>query len=442
MSIFTDPVAQVIIKDPDGSDEWKWTSPDYPYLTGVTINYEFNRVSIFSFSVDIPYDVGVKLMQLPSPFKEGNLVRARIGYAGENKWTPWVNGFMKEGGAGISIDANGVTGSVNVQGTSESYTYEIDEGKLKEAGWDYEKIMGVCAEGMGLALEMSPGATEDVVSYLTIGDGLEESIVGGPGSFPSHLLSKSYFDIVKSVCSEMNWTFLIAANADEDKDRILRIGTRGEFSAGNIKPAPYNTYMIRGVIDEEKRTYPCFAWSPEGSNVAQWLASNPDPAAHGVEITYIEDESGETKTIVVNPEDQPIPTVGSVAKDKPTEVVVDDNKDDESRTDGSPPAHASIPVQPNGEERAKKTSESRQAQGSAAQRGVITALGLHDESPGNLCVLRGAGLIYDGPYSIRKLTHSYAPGSWEMSLTCQREGRLAKTGDQTESPEGQVEVPA
>ena len=73
-----------------------------------------------------------------------------------------------------------------------------------------------------------------------------------------------------------------------------------------------------------------------------------------------------------------------------------------------------------------------------AQRGTITALGIPEERPGNLCKLRGVGKIYDDFYEIDKLSHVYAPGSWEMTLVVHREGAVLKTGEQSETAEGQM----
>jgi hypothetical protein len=371
-------------------------------------------------------------------------VRARIGYAGTTRWTPWVQGFLKEGGAGLAIDANGVTGTINVLGAAESYNYEIDKEKLKAAGWDASKILEVCADGMGMKLNITLNATVEISDYLLIGEGLTKTIIQGPGSFPSHFLGLKYFDIVKRICSEMNLSFLVSTGVEgsDDAGRMLHIGTKGEFARGQVIPSKVNTYMIRGIINEEKNQYPCIDWTPEGSQFAAWLASQPDPAAHNFEVSYIPDDTGEMKHIVYTPQQQDIPTVGPIADGEPEDVEVDGIKEDESRPEGSSVAHASIPVQPKGDKKAEKQAASRQQQGNAAQRGVITTLGLHDERTGNLCVLKGAGAIYDGPYTIDKLTHIYAPGSWDMTLTCHREGRVLKTGEQKETQAGELEAPA
>jgi len=439
MTLFTDPVAQVIVTDPTDNTVWRWAAPELPFLTGLSINYERGRVAMFTYSIDMTYEAGIKFMQLPSPFKQGNLVRARIGYA-SGGWTPWVSGFMKEGGAGISVDANGVSGSITVTGMAESYTYDIDKKKLKEAGWDYTKLLEVCAGGMGMDIFITTEAAGSLADYLIIGEGLTKSTLS-TDSFPSHILSKSYYDIVSHVCKEMNLVFMVSTDVNSESGRVLKIGTKGEFAKGDMGliEAEPKTYVIRGGIDEEANIYPCLSWSPEGDGVATWLSSKPDAAAHGCSTSYILTDSGEMETVVVNPKNQTAPTVGSVASNLPVETVVEGVSDDEERDETSPVSHASIAVQDGGSAKAQKTAESRQGQGNAAQKGVITSLGLPDEECGNKCYLGGAGFVYDGPYAIDKLTHSYGPGSWEMSLVVHRDGRKAKTGDEEIGAGGQLE---
>jgi len=439
MAIFTDPVAQAIITDPDSGDEWKWTAPDYPFLTGVTINYQRFKVGVFTLSFDIPYEYGIPMMGLPSPFKQGNLVKARIGYAGANAWTPWVAGFLKAGGDGLSIDSNGITGQISVQGVAESYGYTVNKDLLREAGWDPIKILELCARGMGLTPVISTGASADMNSYKLIGDRRGKAIRKQTFDFSSSLLSMSYWEVLKKICRDYNLTYWIGPDVGStDPGRNLFVYNEAEASKGTDQDTAIRTYMIRGVIDEANLTYPCFAWSAEGSNVAAWLASQPDPAAHGVSGAYTDKATGEVVEEAVPPEEQPTAIWGVLADTSPTDAEVDGVKDDEAKSDGTQGTYTSAPVAPGAEDRFKKQLQNRQKQGNAAQQGTITSLGIIDERPGNICRLKGAGLIYDDTYQIDRMTHTYGPGSWEMTLVVKRFGRVLKVGEQKETSEGQA----
>ena len=75
--MFTDPIAQVLIKNPKNGKEWKLFAPDYPFLTGLTLNYELQRSAAVTVDIDAPYEEGLKrLVTPPSPFA-GACARSR-----------------------------------------------------------------------------------------------------------------------------------------------------------------------------------------------------------------------------------------------------------------------------------------------------------------------------------------------------------------------------
>ncbi len=444
MALFTDPVAQVVITDPKTKQEWRMTYPESPYLTGGTINYDRAKMTGFTFSIDIPYEKGLEMLKSPSRFQHNNLVKMRFGYPtqGMSGWTPWAGGFIKSDGMNVTVDANGVAGSVTVQGVAESYGYDVDEGKLKAAGWDHLKILELCAEGMGMLLNVSLDTTIALTDYTTMGEGLTKSLLGK--SFPSHYLRMSYVEIVKRICKEQDLTFLIAPSGNDELGRTLHVGSEADFIKGELgntggASGRSNTYVVRGIVDEKNNQYPALMWAPEGGNMGLWLASAPDPAAHGAQVAGINTETGGLVVEIVKPKELDTPVFGVIAGGDPKDNVAEGIKDDESRSDGSAVTQSSVPIDKGGEARVKKQAQVRQKEGNPTQKGVITALGLPFERPGHLCFLRGAGQIFDGPYMIEAMTQTYAPGSWDISLTVRRDGVVAKSGDQEESAGGQME---
>jgi hypothetical protein len=438
MTLFTDPVAQVIITDVERGVEWKWDAPNNPFLTGVTLNYNRKHISAFTCSFDIPYEKAMDMLKVPGPFKVRNKVVARIGWA-SGLWTPWAGGALDTGGDGLSVDSNGLSGQITVRGVAESYGYTVSKDTLTDVGWDAVKILENCADGMGLKPVISPGAGRELNNYKLIGGTRGKAIRKEMYTFTSSLLNLSYWEVVKKICSEHNLMFWIAPEVGAtDLSRNLFISTRSEASKGTDQDVNWRTYMIRGTIDEANSIYPCFAWSPEGSGSVAWMAHGPDPAAHGAKAVGISSDTGEDEEVEVLPAQQPMAIFGQVADKEPVDEEVDGLKVDEKKKDDEPGLYTSVAVDEGSKDRMKKQIENRQAQGNAAQKGNITTIGMPDERAGNLCELRGAGAIYDGTYEIDLLSHVYAPGSWETTLTVHRHGRLDVSGDQQETADGQM----
>lgn len=454
MTIYTDPVAQVIFTQKNGDKEWKWTAPDNPFVTGVTLNWEFGKVGTFTIAIDIPYEYGLPMLQEPSPFIQGTLVKARIGYA-SGEWTPWAGGFLAAGGAGLAVDSNSVAGVVSVQAVSEKSDFSVSREILQTAGWAADQILAGCCKAMSAKLTLSELAAIELNSYKLMGEGRGTAIRKIKVSFASGLLNLSYMEAIRQICGEHNLTFWIGPRkGDEEFSRNLFVVTSAEASRGEgaDQDKDVNTYQLRGLIDEEARVYPCFTWEPEGAEFASWLANIPDSAGRGATEAYIDNASGELGGANAPATEQPVAISGSVTNTE-SDPLEDSDLERQIEEGGGTfskrgldkmPSTSAIPMDAGtaglavADEEAKKKAQHRQAQGSAAQRGVIRTIGIPDEQCGRQCVLKGVGKIYDDLYEIEKLSHIYAPGSWETTMTVHREGTVLKAdGDQVETPEGQ-----
>jgi hypothetical protein len=439
-SLFIDPVAQVYVRDPSGQNEWRWQAPNDPFLVGVALNFEMGRVSKLTYMVDMPYEDGIRMLTKPTPFQVGNLVRARIGYA-SGHWTPWSEGILLAGGEGIALDPNGLSGQVTVEGVATSAYYKVSREDLAKAGHNPRKIIEVCAAAMGLAVSISNRASAILQSYQVIPGNRGKAARKRIFSFSSHLLNLSNWDAIKQITNEWNLTFWMGPDPkDESKGGVLFIDTFSGAALGKTfnKEQTQRTYIMRGVLDVSRDQYPCVSWTPEGARFAEWLAEAPDPAAHGVEVAFDDADTGETKTIVVSPKDQPVPTEGVLADNEPEDTEVDGVVGD--RKTGDAGEYLATPAEPGkaGEEQVRREAEKRQIQGNAAQTGTIVSIGVPEESAGNLCDLRGCGDIYNGTYLIQKMTQSYSPGVFETSMVVLRHGRIEKAGKQEETSEGQM----
>ena len=245
--MFTDPVAQVVIVNPSSGKEWDWTAPDFPFLTGLSFMWEEQGFGVISVTIDVPYDDGIaKIMTPPTPFAVGNHIRARIGYAG-GKFTDWAIGILEAGGEGLSVDANGVSGSVNFAGVARSANYTMSK-EIKTTS-SYDKLLEVIAEYMGLQLEITPEALEALKE-------LDKVPIE-----PSAFMDMSAVELLSTVC-EMGGLHWIAGPAIlvHDNTRWLTISKPREINL-LIPPAEINTYVMRGLIDVDKKQYPLLSTS-------------------------------------------------------------------------------------------------------------------------------------------------------------------------------------
>ncbi|MFA4971277.1 MAG: hypothetical protein WC683_01605 [bacterium] len=456
--MFTDPVAQVRFKSPKSGREWIFAPPSAPFLTGVAMLYEFGRTATLQLTFDAPYDEAIAMLGSDTPFAIGMHAQARIGYASRpDWWTPWFGGFLKAGGDGLTLDANGLSGQITVQVTAEGAHYTISK-ELVVLDQSPKSMLEKCIAAMGLLPALSPGAL----------DACQIAASYDPDSFASfktmwHPLAYARltaWEAIKRICALMNLTYWIGPDVTDPSSRIntVYVATELEVSLGFIKQAatgskadpstlPRPTFRLRGVVDLSTSTFPCLSWAPEGGGAsATWLVGGDDQAGKGVLIAYIDQDTGKVVEKVALPEEQQVATAGSLPAIQQDLSLADEGGGeligDGVKQDGTPAVYASEPMPPGaaGASRAQNVADWRQTAGNPAQQGVITSLGLPWVIPGMYVNLAGAGEIYNGPYLVQKATHTWGPGSYEMSLTVMRQGAggVDPEGEKKTTPAGQV----
>lgn len=429
--MFTDPIAQVVIKNPTSGKEWNWTTPDFPFLTGVSLLWEEKRTGNISINIEAPYEEGVaRIMTPPTPFAIGNYIRARIGY-GLGGFTDWAIGVLNAGGEGISIDANGVSGSVIFAGVSRSAHYTVS--KDVKAVKSYTELLEKVALYLGLQLEIAPDAREVLVA-------MTKTPID-----PSAFMSMSSLDIIKRICEWGNLTWVAGPRPYQMGGgvRWLTI-TRPREERKIASDVDDNKYVMRGIIDVANNQYPLMSWSPEGEAFATWLAHTPNPAGSGCGSPFVDTETGKVDWIEVLPKDMTEAIVGVLPESPPDDIdIPGEGVAADKKREGEAVAEVvGQPVKPgaDGKQDAMSQIHSEVLAGSAAQRGIISTIGIPSEKCGNFCRVEGLGAVYDGPYRILKISHIWAGGSYDMSMTVQRfgvGGREKSTGKQEETVGGQ-----
>lgn len=440
--MFTDPVAQVVFVNPATGEKVIWAAPEMPFVTGVTLVYEMERKSSIQINIEAPYaDAINKILCAGTPLAIGNNVKVRIGYASQSKarpaqWTPWFGGFLNAGGDGLTLDPNGLSGTITVQAIPTIADY-IVSSETVVSNTDPQAMLEGIIQSMGLVPYISPNAV-DVLKRLTTFSVDAESFY--PAWNPQPYVGMSMLEGLKSICKMANLRYSVGPHPDPGNGSpAVCVGTEAEAMKGVLQRPipdtghgkggnPVATFVMRGAVDIETMSFPCLSWGPEGGDSATWLSAGDDPSGKGVLIAYIDTDTGEIKEVTATPETSDVPTAGVQA------AVQQDNKlanpdgtqdvGDAVKADGNPPTVMGAPMPPGegGEFRAQLSANRQQQIGNPAQQGDMTSLGLPWITPNALVRLRGCGAMYDDVYEVRKATHTWTKGGYDMTLGLFRRG--------------------
>ncbi len=433
--MFTDPVAQVIITKPAGPSgpekKWNWSAPEFPFLTSVSLNYEWERIPTITINIDAPYMDGVeKILTSPTPIGINNQIQARIGYAG-GLFTPWAVGTLTQGGDGISVDAQGVSGSVSFQPIQDESHWTVSKDFPSADDTTLADVLLFVVEQMRLNLKLL-GNAEGVLKAVKAAEWAGEK-------------AASPWQILKRVCREFGLSWFIGADPKDPSAGtrsmfVFKSSEMDEHTKGEVR----RSYIIRGVIDVSNNQYPCSGWTPEGGpGFAMWMNQKPDPAADGSTMKYVDDEDGTTRTAEADRKTLDVKAVGPLGGGKgglpPVEQVPDPQRPEDEKPNYQV---GDVKGGPDGQKDADAKMNARTQEGNPVQHGSITCpIGLPEETPGTICYLGGGGSVYNGNYFVQKLTQSYAVGSWEMTLGVFRHGIGGNTidGDQVDAKDGEVQ---
>jgi len=437
-NIYTDPIAQVIITDVSKGYSWNWGSPQFPFLTSVNFSWDLKSINAFSVGIDIPYDMALDYLDInKTPFKKNNVVKARIGYA-SGGWTEWESGYLTDGGKGLSISADGLSGALEIAWVSPQVAqYTLSKDVLQAAEWDSVKLLESIGGIIGLNVFMTAGAK------TMFRDWKHRSRVKhlNRAVFWSGLADKGVMSIVSELCQRSNVEFWMAPRGGV---KTLWFATAAEREKGYaVAPDAKETrkYVIRGILDESQLQYPCYSMSPEDDSNT-WIRRAASASASGVTATAIDTENGEDVKVEVKPEDAETPVSGSIEETAPADIRTSEGNAnqlvaDAAKTDGTLGTFVSAPFPDGGSTIFKNLVRQYSRQGDPAGKLTLETIGVPKECTGNLCEFRGAGKLFDGNYLIEGLTHAWSPGTWNMTLKVMRRGVKAKEGSMIETKGGQ-----
>lgn len=438
-SAFTDPIAQVIITDIESGEEWHWGSPDRPFLTSVQIVYVMTDTNPkLSVGVDVPYEFAIPMLDIieSTPFKQHNLVKARIGYA-SGKFLPWVAGYLPNGGKGLSMDANGLTGTLEIGiDSTKTIGYTVTKDVLAESGYDAVKLLTGLARLLGNEISVTDAASANLNAWKL----LKPNKVSYQNAvdFYGGLANKGIWDAIKEVCLKNNVKFYIQGDRG-----TLQIFTENDKFQQKLEDSVVNKYVLRGILNPENRQYPCYGFTP-AEDATNWVSKGPTASASGVDASGIDTETGEDVSKTLDPKEQEEPIDGRLNATAPQDIrysdkTVGEKVADIAKTDGKKGTYMSGPVMPGGSDIFYSQARRFQTQGNPGLDLEIQTIGHADEYVGRLCELWGCGALFNDRYFIQGITHSYEGGAWNMTLNCHRRGWKAVTGEKQETAGGQLQ---
>lgn len=400
----------------------------YPFLTGVTVTIDAQLVSALQVTIDAPFEEGIKMLSEDaggaSPFNTNNLIKVRIGYSDMNLWTPWYYGQLNEGGNGLTLGPEGVSGTVSAQMRNWQSGY-TPENSASVANTPYDLLKQV-TDSMGMTLEIGPGALE---VFKRVAANNPKKVWGS--------LGKGNMEVVRTICTA--WGLLCTPSfKDDGAPDKLRVFSNAEVSNGSVMAGkPRNRYVMRGQFSPQTQLYPILSWGPDAS-LASWLGSTPHASNAGVGVRGINKMTGNIVQVDVNPYDseEPLGVGKATAKAKAQDRSYGQKRLDTATSDLAKfigpgggmltPELLALPMEAPDDalaaDDAKQQGAAKMADGAQAQQATLKTIGVPDQEVLELIDVYGCSPRFDGPYKVMGVTHTFAPGSYDMDLKVLRTG--------------------
>ena len=428
VSNFLRAYAECEIRDTEDG-RWLYNSQDFPFMSGVTIIAAMQAggfgIPTITVSFEAPYLEGLALLE-GGCFRAGNKVAVRIGYVGDPLATPWYWGQLSNGGDGLTLTDQGLSGSITAQALAESSWYDVPAADLTNK--NILVLYAMIAQRMGCKLWMSPTAQAQAT--------LRQPDPGsGPEAWGNVPASRSAWEWLLYLNSSQMCNLDSTIAFAPDGTRMLYVLTKTELSRGGMRDADgmisemikRRTYRMRGAVRPDIDEYPIFSWGPD-PGLAKWDGMLPPGGAGATRAAVLNPFSGKIVAPISKSQDQD-EAVASVLEDPGAEggpLSFDDflselDPDSWFGKDISVPAPQAVDDAAV-KEKAKAVAKGRQGEGNAAQKATIASVGVPTEFPGNIINVAGCSRRYDDAYQVWNVTHNWAGGIWDMTLALLRHG--------------------
>lgn len=419
---YLSPYGQVRLFDLNGGKELLLGSKDSghapPFVTDITIVIIMDRSAQISFSIDSPYSEGVDFLN-ENWLSIGNVIAARIGYSGTKFVTPWFYGMIAQGGAGVSITSEGVTGGISAVTYGDHYLRAFKPSQVSGGGYQTAKdVLELCFRTMGLRkIEIAPGA----LAALTGHQNTTEFLIG----------TKSIWDMVVDTCKKFDCRFWFGVSRENGQFvQTAYVLTTAESE----RAVPVRKYVLRGNFLPLENQYPLLEYGPLGPGTAVWDAAFLDSRGTGFTAAWI-NERGAVVEATATAED----TTGGIdekmssadATPSDTEETKSGTKTNASLEGGEKQDHARAPIGvPDGTsvETVKQGLEAQRMQSGNAFQASLSVLGSPLQLPSENVLVHGCSKRFDGVYNIQGVTHSFGRGQFDSTLTAKKLGTFGPAG--------------
>lgn len=446
--MFYHPMGLCEIWTPNQQHVWKLHAPAayvpqddtitvYPFLTGITVTMEMDRIAACQVTFDAPYDAGIQMLSEDkngaSPFNLNNLVRVCIGYPAQNTWTPWYYGSLQQGGDGVSITPEGVNGTLTIQ-MSNWQDSHVAKGTSAWAGSAQAFVDNLIAL-MGAKVIYSDGvrarmseADQRKVTWCNFGKSIEHGL--------------------RNFCTITGAIRIVHQTNDKGDPALIEfVLPSEESSSDNQLPIPITKFIMRGKFDPVNGTYPIISWGPE-EGVASWAGSKSSATNEGVSSAVINPLSGRVVKHVTPPYDESFDRAAYgkyLGKGIAQDIVTEDGKVINKQVDEKTATTSFLPSTPCADMSDTQTEEEIHAasvafmkDGNAAQLATLKTLGLPSQGMWRKIYVLGCSPRYDGPYMVKGFTHSWSAGQFDTELKIVRQGTFGTAENKPAEIRGQT----
>ena len=405
-----------------------------PFLTGVSVKREFKMPNEITFSIDVPYELGLEILN-STMFLTQNVVTVKVGYP-EGPVSQTYYGILLKGGLGLEINAEGLSGTLTANPLSKAAFYSGSDGDgrpLSIGGKNFgerskESALAAAVKGMGgyeadfseVDLPSSPSEDASVVPHA--GRFVEKEIEEAM-KFPDGKVMN--IERIRSLCKDMGWTYEIIYD-DQAEVPVVKFYQYSKIS----KKAPVWELVMRGRFEPESNRIPMISFTPEIG--AGWYAVAPlggDAAAQRIKSGSV-GADGAISVNMAEPEGTDIEggddseQGGSTSpKDVMADIlgfasgtIIDSALD--LRGDPNSQHIVADPEVSDGERDAilRVVQDDARRDHQSWEAGIVIP-GMPQMLPSENLKVVGVG-AFDRTYTIRSVTHNVAIGSYETTITC------------------------
>lgn len=401
----------------------------YPFVTNVAVSRTLNIIDSASISFDAPFEEGLAMLN-SELFLVNNVVKFRMGYRGSaDDDGPDLYGIITDGGKGMTLSPEGLTGSINIQGCSANSWARTTVATKK--GDNLHDIVVKFAKTSGFETKVDDTAKsrlEGNIDYKMNGQVV-------------------FLEWIKKVLPEngCSWTVSEVTEGKRKKKK-----TRKTLSITTVKaimdgPVSWK-FIMRGGFLEKANEYPIIAFAPEVVG-ALWKGGY-SPTAGGAKVADV-DGDGKITVDDATKDDVKLKQTGGKAKGGGVldiDTITDDIVASLKLIVGQVWDMVS-PSDPENPDPIYRKAKAIATVGRSliAYSGNLTTIGIPSFPPGALVEVSGCGDLFDGIFGCNTVSHTWTGAGIETNLVIHN--RTAKTAGGTTpssadtSPQGTARRP-